>query len=303
VGIPSWKHQVEEALKAIDRRGESKHVIKKVFRIKPGQPVPGLFSYGTYNTVFDKTMTFLRWLSEHHPVVKTLSELTIEMTQEYIDELFRRGKAASAQTVLAALRKTQEGARCKGWIRQDFVPVEWHARVEHIPRGGYPFTEADALIVWLNRRAREYARAACFIRSSGARIDEVFHLRSDLIDFERGRVSLKGKGGKIRSVEVLHPQQLEEMRILGRFVFMRPDNVLRWVDNFERVVREGCDALGIKRRGVHGLRATAAREFLQRQIRLGATEQEARRLLAVWLGHDEHRTEVTHKYVSKGNVW
>jgi len=64
-------------------------------------------------------------------------------------------------------------------------------------------------------------------------------------------------------------------------------------------VRQACDQLNIRRRGVHGFRATAACEFVDLKGALGFTENEARRELAMWLGHNPHRTEVTYAYVPK----
>jgi hypothetical protein len=76
---------------------------------------------------------------------------------------------------------------------------------------------------------------------------------------------------------------------------------------------ESCDTLGIKRRGVHDFRATAACEFVDIKRALGYSDAEARRELAtlaphatalrcsagVWLGHNPHRTEVTYAYVPR----
>ena len=45
--------------------------------------------------------------------------------------------------------------------------------------------------------------------------------------------------------------------------------------------------------------ATAACEFVDLKRALGYTETEARRELAMWLGHNPHRTEVTYAYVPK----
>jgi hypothetical protein len=50
---------------------------------------------------------------------------------------------------------------------------------------------------------------------------------------------------------------------------------------------------------VHGFRATAACEFVTIKAALGYTELGARRELAMWLGHNPHRTEVTYAYVPR----
>lgn len=56
----------------------------------------------------------------------------------------------------------------------------------------------------------------------------------------------------------------------------------------------------LKRRGVHGFRAAAACKFVDLKRALGYTEAEARRELAMWLGHNPQRTEVTYAYTCPG---
>ena len=108
-----------------------------------------------------------------------------------------------------------------------------------------------------------------------------------------------GKGGRIRNIPVLHAEVLHELDLSERFVYLPAERGWRWKDGLERYVRQSCDTLGIQRRGVHGFRATAACEFVDLKRALGYTENEARRELAVWLGHNPHRTEVTYAYVPK----
>jgi len=98
---------------------------------------------------------------------------------------------------------------------------------------------------------------------------------------------------------VLHPDVLSELNLSRRFIYLDGDNGLQWKDSLERRVREGCDALNIGRRGVHGFRGEAAGEFVSIKRALGFTEAEARHELAMWLGHNPHRTEVTYAYVPR----
>jgi hypothetical protein len=73
-------------------------------------------------------------------------------------------------------------------------------------------------------------------------------------------------------------------------------------NDLERYLRHRCDKSGFQRRGVHGFRATAACEFVDLKRAPEYTEFEARRELAVWLGHNPHRTEVTYAYVPRPRV-
>ena len=65
-----------------------------------------------------------------------------------------------------------------------------------------------------------------------------------------------------------------------------------------RLTRPGPFNSGL-RRGVHGFRGSAAGEFLSVKQALGFTEVEAWHELAMWLGHNPHRTEVTYAYVPR----
>jgi len=141
-----------------------------------------------------------------------------------------------------------------------------------------------------------------FILSSGARIDETLHLRADKVFIDEKRVELLGKGGRIRRIPVLHADVLRELDLSEQFVYLPAEKGRLWKDGLKRCVRQGCDTLGIHRRGVHGFRGTAACEFVNLKRALVYTEAEARRELAMWLGHNPHRIEVTFAYVPKDGL-
>jgi integrase len=179
------------------------------------------------------------------------------------------------------------------------VPQEWTVDGRNPPRGPYLSDEAAAIKGWIRQRDSEFGQALGFILSSGARIDETLHLRSDKVFLDEGRVELQGKGGRVRKIQVLHVDVLRMLDLSRRFVYLRERPGRLWKDDLERTVRQACEALNIRRRGVHGFRATAACEFVNVKAALGHTEMEARHELAMWLGHNPHRTEVTYAYVPK----
>jgi integrase len=149
-------------------------------------------------------------------------------------------------------------------------------------------------------RDPEFGQALRFILSSGARIDEVLHLRADKVSLPEKKVELLGKGGKTRNIRVLNSAALAELDLSRPFVYLPEQQARYWKDGLERQVRQACDQLNIRRRGVHGFRATAAYKFVDLKRALGYTEMEARHELAMWLGHNPHRTEVTYAYVPRG---
>jgi integrase len=185
------------------------------------------------------------------------------------------------------------------WNKADLVSTDWRVEDDHQPRGPYEPDEATALWSQVNAHDPEFGQALRFILSSGARIDEVLHLRADKVSLPEKKVELIGKGGKTRNIRVLDSTVLAELDLSQPFVYLPEQQARHWKDRLERYVRQACDQLNIRRRGVHGFRATAACEFVNLKRALGFTETEARQELAMWLGHNPQRTEVTYAYVPR----
>jgi len=299
MGTTSWRGQIDRALNAIDRLGHSKYAAKQAQDWRPGEAVAGLFSHGYRNTVFDRTVTFTHWLREEYPAVRLFRDVDHEMTAEFLGEKTETCTPDTVRTLLATLKKLQEGLYAMSWIREDIVPAEWQVIGRNPPRGPYAADEARAIEQWVETRHPEYGQALRFILSSGTRIDETLHLRADKVFADHKRVELVGKGGRVRRIQVLRADVLEALDRSRRFVYLGDENSHQWKDGLERAVRQGCDALNIHRRGVHGFRGTAAGEFISIKQALGFTEAEARHELALWLGHNPHRTEVTYAYVPR----
>jgi integrase len=297
MGTTSWRGQIDRALNAIDRISYSKYAAKQEQDWQPGEAVAGLFSHGYRNTVFDRAVTFTHWLREEYPDVRLFRDVDHEMTVEFLAEKAETCTPDTVRTLLATLKKLQEGLYALNWIREDIVPAEWQVIGRNPPRGPYAADEAKAIQQWVEARDSEYGQALRFILSSGARIDETLHLRADKIFADSKRVELVGKGGRVRRIQVLHAEVLNELDLSRRFVYLSETGNQQWKDGLERAVRQGCDALNIHRRGVHGFRGAAAGEFINIKRTLGFTEVEARHELAMWLGHNPHRTEVTYAYV------
>jgi integrase len=299
VSTTSWRGQIYRALLAIDCTGQSKYAAKQAQGWKPGQAIVGLYSFGYKNTIFDRAITFTNWLKDQYPQVRLFREVDRGMTAEYLGEKSATCTPDTLRTLLTTLRKLQEGLWTMNWLTEDIVPDEWIVGGRNPPRGPYAFDEAKAIGAWVAGRQLEYGQALRFILSSGARIDETLHLRSDKIFVDEKRVELIGKGGRARKIQVLHAEVLRELDPTQRYIYLDVQQGRLWKEGLERYVREGCDALGIHRRGVHGFRGTAACEFLDIKCALGFTETEARKELAMWLGHNPHRTEVTYAYVPR----
>lgn len=249
-----------------------------------------------------RAITFTHWLREQYPTVRLFRDVDREMTAEFLGEKAETCTPDTVRTLLATLKKLQEGLYAMNWIREDIVPAEWQISGRNPPRGPYVPDEVIALHEWVEAQHPEYGQALRFILSSGARIDETLHLRADKIFAGRECVELQGKGGRVRRIPVLYAGVSGQLNLSRRFVYLAGKNGSQWKDDLERAVRQGCDVLNIRRRGVHGFRGTAASEFISIKRAPGFTEVEARRELALWLGHNPQRTEVTYAYVPKDRL-
>ena len=67
MGKTSWHGQIYRALKAIDHIGESKYEAKQAQGWKPGEAVAGIHSFGTFNAVFERAITYTNWLVAEYP--------------------------------------------------------------------------------------------------------------------------------------------------------------------------------------------------------------------------------------------
>jgi site-specific recombinase XerD len=198
MGTTSWRGQIYRALTAIDCLGQSKYQAKQVQDWKPSRAVAGLYSFGYKNTVFDRAITFTHWLREQYPPVQLFCDVDREIVAEYLGEKSATYAPDTMRTILATLKKLQEGLRAMNWIHEEIVPQEWIIDGHNPPRGPYAPDEATAIRDWITQRDSGLGQVLDFILSSGARIDETLHLRSDKIFIDETRVELLGKGGRAR---------------------------------------------------------------------------------------------------------
>ena len=134
----------------------------------------------------------------------------------------------TVRTLIATMQKLQEGLLAMNWIVEPIVPDDWQIDGRNPPRGPYALDEAEALSMWVNHRSAEHGQALRFILSSGARIDETLHLRSDKVFVADNQVELIGKGGRSRRIRVLHGEVLRELMLSRRFVFLNSEQGRLW---------------------------------------------------------------------------
>jgi integrase len=295
----SWQAQIHHALLAIDHRGAAAPEVQHQPNGQREQADLGIYRYETFALVLDQALAFTNWLTEIYPHVHRFAEVKPHMTAEFLAEKCATGSRSTRWTWAASLRHLQAGLYARHWIVADIIPAPVSQAIAHEPRGAYSLREAQAVVERVALRSPEYGQALRFILASGARINETMQLRSDKVFLAAQQVELKGKGGRIRRIRVLQADVLHELDLSHHFVYLRLGREQSWKDGLERAVRRACDELGLKRRGVHGFRATAAGEYFNLQRALGYSEREARQALTRWLGHAPSSIEVTYVYVPR----
>ena len=83
MGKTSWNGQIYRALKAIDHIGESKYDAKQAQGWKPGEAVEGIYSFGTFTTVFKRAITYTNWLVEEYPGLRFFEDVNRDMTDSF----------------------------------------------------------------------------------------------------------------------------------------------------------------------------------------------------------------------------
>jgi integrase len=305
-GKESLASQVNRTLLAIFLPDESRHLAKL-----RGVDDQAIFSYATLRTYRQRCMTLLNILpKDARP--RLLRDLTTAHLEQGIALLrVRNVSDAHIKTILAAVRKLVWGMRELGWTMiqpDDLVPPTMNAAlIASQPRGGYSEEQITQLRAYIaaQRQATEMLHMFDLILASGLRHDEAARLWESDLNRDFGFIQVRGtnaKGGRARTVGL--DIDLEGLAALRTALVAIPTGRHEiWLGGpglarrLEECIRTGCRHLGYICKGLHGLRATFAARYLDRQMAQGAPESVARRRVSRTLGHN--RIDVTYRYVAK----
>jgi hypothetical protein len=101
------------------------------------------------------------------------------------------------------------------------------------PCGPYAPAEAAVIEQQVSARDLELGQALRFILSSGARIDEVLHLRADKVSLPEKQVDVLGNGGTTHNIRVLDSTTLTELDLSRPFVDLPMQRDRQWKDCLE----------------------------------------------------------------------
>ena len=122
--------------------------------------------------------------------------------------------------------------------------------------------------------------------AANLRIREIVTLRVADIDRERPTLTVRGKGGKVRTVGVRDPTLLAELPSRGNWLFKgTPRSVIRRI---QQDIARARDALELPSSGMnaHAVRALHAELAVREAIEAGIDETAAREAISRQMGHN-----------------
>ena len=269
-------------------------------------------SYKTRQRYYEAMQRFCRFLADSYHLQK-LANISGKHLVAYVRHLQEKGKAASTiKTELAAIRFWHDKlgeAKYKLPSNEDLsdqAPLE-RRKLQGIDRHWTP--EQFTAFVTACREAdrTDYADIATLTYYVGLRIHEVCRLDTAAVEaWERsGLLTVKGKGGRVRSVPVTAAaakQALRDRRAAvqrGHKLFV-PDDVATdaYIYDFQAFLREHRPDQGGNPYPLthHGMRHSYAARQYREALDGGATEYRAKLEVSKLLGHG--RADVTDVYLA-----
>ena len=269
-------------------------------------------SYKTRQRYYEAMQRFCRFLAEEYRLQK-LTNISGKHLVDYVRHLQENGKAASTiKTELAAIRfwhdqisNTKHKLPSNADLA-DQAPLE-RRKLQGIDRHWTP-EQFTAFTSACREEGREdYAAIATLTFYVGLRIHEACRLDTAAVEaWERsGLLTVKGKGGRVRSVPVeagAAKQALRDRKAAvqrGHKLFV-PDDVATdaYIHAFQAFLREHRPDQGTNPRPLthHGMRHSYAARQYRAAVDSGASEYRAKLDVSHLLGHG--RADVTDVYLA-----
>ena len=316
MGKPSIVNQVHVALETVYMDEETQQAYKAEHQVtsikqamrrkgKANRTLPHIFSYRTLQAYKETTKVFFERACELTGK-KMLRDLfnygTLILT---LDTYYQDKAPATLRGLLSALNMLHQAMRRRRWIK-GWSPIGRKLR-EHVreyredgnvraPRFGYLPEDAPRIIAHMQAKDSVFALPAALALECGLRRNEIATLRGNDVDTENLKLHIKGKGGKIRFVEL--PAHLAEQLNASKEFLFTPS--VSWKSAFYQAVRNAARDLGIKVSGLHRFRSNYAQEKYRKLRKQGKPDMEARQEVSQALGHN--RVDVMGCYVDVKQV-
>lgn len=266
-------------------------------------------SYKTKERYFEAYKRFLRFVGDEFHLQK-LQNISGKHISAYVDYMHQKGYAASTvKTDLAAIRFWQDKIPNARYVLPDNREFVLARRKFGGVDRRWSQGEFNKMIgICWNAKRDDYIACITIARYAGLRLHEVMRIDTAIARnaLKNGFITIKGKGGKIRtvpineSIRIVLKQHLEIIPA-GQKLFApegKKTHIAKTeLQNFIAMHRKNiCDEGSSRNLTFHGLRHTCAAEWYQKFITEGKTDSEAKRMVSKLLGHE--REDVTRIYLA-----
>jgi len=268
-------------------------------------------SFRTKERYYEAMKRFCRFLAEEYHLQK-LANISGKHLVAYVVYLQENDKSASTiKTDLAAIRFFHDKISAPKYHlpSNDELAVKLERRRFGSVDRTWSSREFNLFVMLCGTMEHEdYAAIACLSYYAGLRIHECFRLDTAAAEdaLRTGNLTIKGKGGKVRTVPINESIRIELTKMLavterGHKLFvpddMPTDIAIRRLQQFIYALRPRVQDEGSDRPMTHhGLRHSFAARTYQELIQKGTSPLEASYQVSRLLGHE--RADVTNVYLA-----
>lgn len=220
--IRSIKQQLNYCISRSSKTGQSKHSAKANGTYKHGE----LYGSKTINAYRDTAKNISNWLSEHHPEIIAVRDITPEIVQEWIDDRSENWSAKTLENHITHIKYLEQQAqKCYGKENIHFYSKDFERPTTKEAVRNQSITEKDfQALRSAMENSRSFAKDALELTyRCGLRVDEVAHLKREDIDLRTGKIYVSPEGaknGKARTVPIRDKDRFYFEGLLNRY----PDN-------------------------------------------------------------------------------
>ncbi|MDO5564900.1 MAG: site-specific integrase [Eubacteriales bacterium] len=294
-------YQFKSAIDSNFKEGTEKRSYKAV----NGRKATGkIFSYAQRKDLIETSNNFAKYIKHTYPEVRKISDVRSEHVNSYLESKLGTCTSATIHQYATRLEKLQHVAN--GHFKT--ANATWKVTVPHIETvkmRDVAFSRQDYSNVMNSGSDCQSYRALDLAGRFGLRAQEVVKIRTTDIDYNNRTLHITGKGGRERYL----PMRESDIGVLKEYTGrLRPGERLFTVksDSVNSYLNRTCKNLGIERyakckSGVHAIRKMVAQERYDELREAGATKEEALTYVNNYLGHGDHRPDISNTYIE--NQW
>lgn len=297
------QYQLKSAIDKSFKEGVDKHAYKRSEGFKATSKV---FSYASRKDLIQTSANFAKYIKNEYPEVRKAYQITSEHVNRYLESKQSSCSSRTIEQYAARLEKLQlivndqyKSANVSWDIK---IPEVEEVKVRDVSFNREHFNE---IMNYKENNCQSY-KVLDVCERFGLRVQEAVKITAGDINYERKTITVTGKGGKVRELPFksgdanrLREYSQHCYSSNSRLFTVQPDTVNKYL-------KDACHQLGIRdydhaKTGIHAIRKMVAQERYDEQRKLGATKEQALTYVNDYLGHGDHRPDISDTYVK--NQW